>query len=253
MKTWLKDNLLLFLTFTGVLSGFVLGICLRTFDLSQEAILLIAYPGELFMRLLKLMILPLIIASLIAKMNGMIALRTIVYFILTSLLSACVGLVLVIIIHPGNPEVKTLLGSGTTEDKKIDITDNFLDLGRNLIPDNLFRAAFQTAGTKYISDSGMDDLTKILSYRSGTNTLGIIFFCLTFGTVLGSLGKKAQLVIDFFKIIDEVIMKMVNAIMWISPVGISSVICAKILGVANLGSVMSQLALFIITVCSGIF
>jgi len=260
MKTWLKENLLLFLTFTGVLSGFVLGICLRTFDLSQEAILLIAYPGELFMRLLKLMILPLIIASLItgaaslnAKMNGMIALRTIAYFIITSLLSACVGLVLVIIIHPGNPEVKTLLGSGTTEEKKIDITDNFLDLGRNLIPDNLFRAAFQTAGTKYISNSGMEDLTKILSYRSGTNTLGIIFFCLTFGTVLGSLGKKAQLVIDFFKIIDEVIMKMVNAIMWISPVGISSVICAKILGVANLGSVMSQLALFIITVCSGIF
>jgi hypothetical protein len=54
-------------------------------------------------------------------------------------------------------------------------------------------------------------------------------------------------------IIDEVIMKMVNAIMWISPVGISSVICAKILGVVNLGSVMSQLGLFIVTVCSGIF
>ena len=120
MKGWLKENLLLFLTFTGVLSGFVLGILLRTFDLSQETILLIAYPGELFMRLLKLMILPLIIASLItgsaslnAKMNGMIALRTIVYFTVTSLISACVGLVLVIAIHPGNPEVKTLLGSGS--------------------------------------------------------------------------------------------------------------------------------------------
>ena len=92
-----------------------------------------------------------------------------------------------------------------------------------------------------------------LYFRPGTNALGIIFFCLTFGTVLGSLGKKAQLVTEFFKIIDEVIMKMVSAIMWISPVGISSVICAKILGVANLGSVMSQLGLFIITVCSGIF
>ena len=119
MKTWLKENLLLFLTFTGVISGFVLGITLRTFDPSQEAILLIAYPGELFMRLLKLMILPLIIASLItgaaslnAKMNGMIALRTIVYFIVTSLLSACVGLILVVAIHPGNPEVKKVLGSG---------------------------------------------------------------------------------------------------------------------------------------------
>ena len=119
-EAWLKENLLLFLTFTGVLSGFVLGASLRSFNLSQENILLIAYPGELFMRLLKLMILPLIIASLItgaaslnAKMNGMIALRTIVYFTVTSLISACVGLVLVIAIHPGNPEVKTLLGSGS--------------------------------------------------------------------------------------------------------------------------------------------
>jgi len=260
MRNWLNENLLLILTFAGVLGGFLLGIFLRIMDLSEESILLIAYPGELFMRLLKLMILPLIIASLItgaaslnAKMNGMIALRTILYFIATSLISACVGLVLVLIIHPGNPEVKTLLGSGTTVEKKIDIVDNFLDLGRNLIPDNLFRAAFETAGTVYTSGSEAEEPAKVLSYRSGTNTLGIIFFCLTFGTVLGSLGKKAEVVIDFFKVIDEVIMKMVSAIMWISPVGISSVICAKILGVANLSSVMSQLGLFILTVCSGIF
>eukprot|EP00092_Neocalanus_flemingeri_P040388 GFUD01043987.1.p1 GENE.GFUD01043987.1~~GFUD01043987.1.p1 ORF type:complete len:516 (-),score=93.80 GFUD01043987.1:82-1629(-) len=261
VKAWFRENMLLLLTFTGVLSGFVLGTFLRALELSPETILLIAYPGELFMRLLKLMILPLIIASLItgaaglnAKMNGMIALRTIVFFIATSLLSACVGLVLVIALHPGNPETKTLLGSGTTIDKKIDIMDNFLDLGRNLIPDNLFKAAFQTAGTKYVPvPEKFEEFTKNLSYRSGTNTLGIIFFCLTFGTVLGSLGKKAQLVVEFFKIIDEAIMKMVNAIMWISPIGISSVICAKILGVANLGSMMSQLGLFLITVCSGIF
>merc|ERR1712226_1537625 len=82
---------------------------------------------------------------------------------------------------------------------------------------------------------------------------GIIFFCLTFGTVLGSIGRKADPVVNFFRIIDEVIMKMVNGIMWISPVGISSVICAKILGVANLSSVMSQLGMFILTACSGIF
>jgi Na+/H+-dicarboxylate symporter len=54
-----------------------------------------------------------------------------------------------------------------------------------------------------------------LAYRSGTNTLGIIFFCLTFGTVLGSIGKRGRVVIDFFGIIDEVIMKMVYGIMWL--------------------------------------
>merc|ERR1719264_1908919 len=116
---------------------------------------------------------------------------------------------------------------------------------------------FQTAGTKY--EEEMDAATnttnykKVLAYRGGTNTLGIIFFCLTFGTVLGSIGRKAESVITFFRVIDEVIMKMVNGIMWISPIGISSVICAKILGVANLSSVMSQLGLFIVTACSGIF
>ena len=62
---WLKENLLLLLTFLGVISGFVLGLGLRNLSIPADTILLISYPGELFMRLLKLMILPLVIASLI--------------------------------------------------------------------------------------------------------------------------------------------------------------------------------------------
>jgi len=250
------DNLLLILTFSGVVTGVVCGLGLRHYEPSKFTINIIAYPGELFMRLLKLMILPLVIASLItgsaslnAKMSGMIAFRTITYFLLTSLLSATVGLVLVVSIHPGDYTMKQVLGDGNTEAKKTDIVDTFLDLGRNLLPDNLFQAAFQSAGTVFDPESE----AKALIYRNGTNTLGIIFFCLAFGTVLGSLGKKAAGVIEFFAVIDEVIMKMVNIIMWISPVGISSVITAKILSVHNLGVVMSQLGLFLVTVCGGIF
>jgi len=254
LRAWLKENLLLVITFSGVFFGVLIGILLKPLDLSDLTISYVAYPGELFMRLLKLMILPLIIASLVtgaaslnAKMNGMIALRTIVYFLATSLISAVIGMVLVLVIHPGNAETKATLGNGNTESRQVDIVDNFKDLGRNLFPDNLFKASFQTAYTKY------GEHEKELAYRSGTNTLGIIFFCLTFGTVLGSLGKKGRVVIDFFHIIDEVIMKMVYGIMWISPLGISSVICAKILSVSNLGLVMSQLAMFIFTVVFGIF
>ena len=98
----------------------MLGLVLRPLDLSDDVIHLLAYPGELFMRLLKCMILPLIIASLItgaaslnAKMNGMIAMRTITYFLVTSLLSAVVGLALVIAIHPGDPHTKDILGPGS--------------------------------------------------------------------------------------------------------------------------------------------
>jgi len=260
---WLKENLLLVLTFLAVITGFILGITLRELHLSSESIRLVAYPGELFMRLLKLMILPLVIASLItgsaslnAKMNGMIALRTILFFILTSLLSAVVGLCLVVIAHPGDPDTRTDINTTTTNilaDKKGDIMDNFLDLGRNLIPDNLFQAAFETAGTKQFRDPATGEDKRALTYRSGTNTLGIIFFCLTFGTCLGSIGARAKPVIDFWIVIDDVIMRMVNIIMWISPVGIASVISAKILLVSDLASIMSQLGCFILTVCGGIF
>jgi solute carrier family 1 (glial high affinity glutamate transporter), member 2 len=51
-------------------------------------------------------------------------------------------------------------------------------------------------------------------HREGTNTLGIIFFCLVFGTVLGTLGRKARVVVEFFSAVDEVIMKMVTGVMW---------------------------------------
>ena len=120
-KKWLGAHLLLVLTFCSVVLGVILGVSLRVLEPSEEAITLINYPGELFMRLLKLMILPLVVASLItgcaslnAKMSGKIAGRTILYFLTTSLLAATVGLVLVVIIHPG--EAKLVIGRAMGEE-----------------------------------------------------------------------------------------------------------------------------------------
>ena len=56
---------------------------------------------------------------------------------------------MVLIIHPGNPETKSILGDGNTAERKVDIVDNFLDLGRNLFPDNLFQASFQTVSAYF--------------------------------------------------------------------------------------------------------
>ena len=119
VKNWLSENLLLILTFSGVVIGVVGGLALRYWEPDNSTIHLLAYPGELFMRVLKLMILPLVIASLVtgsaslnAKMSGMIAIRTILYFLTTSLISACVGLALVLAVHPGDSRLKESLGEG---------------------------------------------------------------------------------------------------------------------------------------------
>ncbi|CAL4122145.1 unnamed protein product [Meganyctiphanes norvegica] len=276
---WLQRNMLLILTFMGVIVGVTLGLGLRAADPNAITILLISYPGELFIRMLKLMILPLIIASLIsgsaslnADMSGRIVYRTVLYFLATSLLNAILGVVLVIAIHPGSPVTKQVLEGEVTSklDANSNILDGFLDLGRNLFPDNLFQASFQQVHTVYEekqvlirhhNDNSSDfenldfstEMVPQVKYRAGTNTLGIIVFCLVFGSLLGSLGKKGAVVVEFFSVIDMVILKIVTGIMWLSPLGVASVIMSKILSVDNLGTVMSNLGLFIVTVVIGVF
>lgn len=138
---------------------------------------------------------------------------------------------------------------------------------RNVFPDNLFQATFQQAHTVYVtapSMFGANDtvnetgdveakIERIIQYRPGTNTLGIVFFSLVFGTLLGTIGGKGQVVIDFFSAVFDVVMRMVTCVMWLTPVGISSVIAGKILGVEDLALVMAQLMWFIITIAIGVF
>lgn len=99
--------------------------------------MIISYAGELFMRLLKLMILPLVIASLItgsasinAKINGKIALRTLSYFALTSLFNAILGTCLVLLIHPGDPGFNSNDSKMPTITKSLSLMDSVLDIGR---------------------------------------------------------------------------------------------------------------------------
>jgi len=63
---WIKTNLLLVLTVSGVFVGTAIGFVLRPHNLSEETILLISFPGDVLMRMLKMIILPLIISSLIS-------------------------------------------------------------------------------------------------------------------------------------------------------------------------------------------
>ncbi|KAK9881791.1 hypothetical protein WA026_017307 [Henosepilachna vigintioctopunctata] len=272
----LTSNLLFILTLLGVAGGIFMGLILRPLQISNNAILLLSYPGELFMRILKLIILPLIISSLIAasaslnaRLNGTIAVRTLIYFLVTSVINAVLGVILAISLRPGDPDLKLELSEIVRYQhpkSTSSVLDSLLDLGRNIFADNIFQATFQQAYTVYGNqtvqvfnkETGVLDSDKIITirsihYRSGTNTIGIVVFCLAFGTILGTLGKKGQAVIDFFWVIFEVVMKMVTGVIWLTPIGVSSVIAGKILSVSNISVVMYQLGWFIVTVVIGVF
>uniref|UniRef100_A0A674J747 Amino acid transporter n=2 Tax=Terrapene triunguis TaxID=2587831 RepID=A0A674J747_9SAUR len=134
----------------GVILGAVFGSLLRLLPpLDEDLLVLISFPGDILMRMLKMLILPLVISSLIsglagldAKSSGHMGTRAMVYYMSTTVLAAVLGVILVLSIHPGNPKLKTATGAAERSEE-VSSLDAFLDLIRNLFPENLVQACFQ--------------------------------------------------------------------------------------------------------------
>lgn len=75
-----------------------------------------------------------------------------------------------------------------------------------------------TAVKKQIQNvDGMNILgtsNKLASAKSQMTTLGIIVFCTGFGIVISQLGDRARIIVDFFVILEAVIMRLVETLMW---------------------------------------
>ncbi|XP_051992749.1 excitatory amino acid transporter 2a isoform X2 [Xyrauchen texanus] len=272
----ITKNMLLTLTILGVITGSVAGTLLRyASPLPADVIMVISFPGDILMRMLKMVILPLIISSLItglagldAKSSGRLGTRAMVYYMSTTIIAAVLGVVLVLLIHPGNPKLKANLGEGKKNDE-VSSLDAFFDLIRNLFPENLVQACFQQiqtvtnkvevapppptrfgrnatkTATKYV-------IKKSLQFKSGMNVLGIIGFFVAFGICMGKMGEKAKLMVDFFNVLNEIVMKLVGMIMWFSPIGIACLICGKIISINDLEVVARQLGMYMVTVIVGL-
>ena len=165
----LRKNALLILTIIAVCAGIALGFFARTFSISPNsiAIRMINFPGEIFLRGIKLLIIPLITSSLVVGIagnsvvkSGAVARRTLLFFFITTLQSAVLGVILVLIIQPGklnrsllnddetNSTNASSLNSSPPSAPKLSSLDTFMDLIRNLVPDNLIEMCFQIYRSK---------------------------------------------------------------------------------------------------------
>ncbi|XP_032864635.1 excitatory amino acid transporter 5 isoform X3 [Tyto alba] len=150
-----KRNGLLILSVLSVTIGCLLGFFLRTRRLSQQEISYFQFPGELLMRMLKMLILPLVVSSLMsglaaldAKTSSRLGIITVTYYLWTTFVAVIVGIIMVSIIHPGGAAQK----ESTEEGGKpiMSSADALLDLIRNMFPANLVEATFKQYRTKSI-------------------------------------------------------------------------------------------------------
>lgn len=209
----------------GMVLGVAFGFLMVSFSGGKEIVLDWVKPfGTIFINALKLIAVPLILGSLISgvsdlkdisklsKMGG----KTVLIYLMTTVLAVTIGLVLVNSIQPGD---------SITEDTRTELVSNYsqstekykeeaanqqnngpLQALVDLVPDNIIGASSQNK-----------------------NMLQVIFFAIFFGVGLILLPEeKAKPVKDFFASFNEVILKMIDLIMLAAPYGVFALLAALI-------------------------
>uniref|UniRef100_H3BDV8 Amino acid transporter n=1 Tax=Latimeria chalumnae TaxID=7897 RepID=H3BDV8_LATCH len=301
IRSWFENywrrNGLLTLSILSVIAGCLLGFILRTTQLSALEKQYFSFPGELLMRMLKMLILPLITSSLMSglatmdsKACGKMGLITITYYLWTTFMAVAVGIMLVIIIHPGLAVQKD--NSHRSGKPILSSADALLDLiSRNMFPSNLIEASFQQYRTNLIPvvkpfkesqrlsgkplsfvyvvpDDGDPELVQHvvlaitpspdMMYKTvpGTNNemnvLGIVIFSATIGLLLGKMGERGTPLVNVCLCLNEAVMRIVSVAVWYFPFGIVFLIAGKILEMEDPSMIGKKLGLYAVTVVSGL-
>uniref|UniRef100_A0A8C2PMK0 Amino acid transporter n=1 Tax=Cyprinus carpio TaxID=7962 RepID=A0A8C2PMK0_CYPCA len=299
LKGVCKQNGLLILSVLAVVIGCLLGFFLRSKNLSEQEVKYFQFPGELLMRMLKMLILPLVVSSLMsglaaldAKCSSRLGLITVSYYLWTTFLAVVVGIVMVLIIHPGGMAQKE--DSEDSGKPIMSSADALLDLIRNMFPANLVQATFQQYRTNSVpimktpkttmatsltetttrraliygiqDDNGTDiqnfqlDLTPppdvvmrtLPGTSEGMNVLGIVIFSATMGIMLGRMGPNGSALVNFCQSLNEAVLKIVAIVIWYFPFGIVFLVAGKILEMSDPSAMGKKLGFYAITVVMGL-
>ncbi|MDX8396428.1 MAG: dicarboxylate/amino acid:cation symporter [Mariprofundaceae bacterium] len=201
-----------------------------------EAMVSVAWLGELFLTTLKMLIVPLVVASIITGVAGLGDVRklgrmggiSVGYYACTTLIAVSIGLIMANLWQPG---VGVDLGSGGE------------------------------APTPKVGDVGVTDLIlslvhpNIIDAAANMKLLPIIVFCIVLAAALSTLGEKGRSVIAFFEGLNEAMMTIVGWIMVFAPIGVFALIASK-LGSAGGGEAffaqLAGLAKYALAVISGL-
>ena len=184
----------------------------------------ISFLGQIFLRLLKMLIAPLVLTTLISgvcKMGDVnqlktVGIRIVAFYVATSAISAAIGMAFALVSQPGKG-VTDLLTEQTVEAAEYSFLDNFI----SWIPTNIFESL------------------------STGNTLQIIVFAIMAGVILLMLGEHTK---DLVKLIEQgadMMLKMTEVIMKFSPIGIFALIAEMMTTLSS--SMLMQVLNMIIT------
>lgn len=139
-----------------------------------------------------------------------------------------------------------------------------------MFPENIVQACTQQVLTKYnknlikkkhvlgtilnssITEEYVEVIKRELIYINSTNVMGLVVFCIIFGIFISHSKSEAQVLYDFFFVMNELIMKIVALIMWYSPFGILCLVAGNIMKIENMAETAKRLSIYMFTVIVGL-
>ena len=228
----------------GLILGVIVGIVANKLGIAPFISTYIKPFGSAFIRLISMIVVPLVFASLFvgtASLNdirklGRIGGKTIGFYLCTTAVAIVIGLVLANIFKPG---------SGLTKETQEQLLANYADEAAEKIDTALKKPSLGETLIDIIPRNPMEAL-------SGGDMLQIIFFALMLGIAITLIPQdRASPVIKFFDGINEAMIKMVHIIMEFAPYGVFALIAA-IIGEFGLG-ILGPLFKYSIIVIFGLF
>lgn len=220
----------------GMVVGVIFGIAAVHFGWHSFTTDWIKPWGVIFIKLLKLIAVPLIIVSLISGISNLndvsklsrIGLKTIGLYLITTVIAISIGLVVVNITKPGTflPQEKSLEFQQKYAANLKEVAPQDADAGPlsfiiDIVPDNIFGAMTEN-----------------------TSMLQVIFFAILFGISMILLpGAKTTSVKQLIDSLNEIVMKMIHLIMKVAPYGVFALIASITVDVAG-DNVSDTFALF---------
>lgn len=201
----------------------------------SEHVHLVAWMGDIFIKALKMIIIPLIFTSIISGITnvgsgdnlGRLGFKTIAYYLSTSTAALFTGLVIVNIFKPG---VGADLGFANQVEGLGVAKESFGSTLMNIVPDNLFVAMVEN------------------------QMLSIIFFAILMGFFITKTKEKSQkILLGFFDSLFELIMKITLFVIRFTPYGIFGIVAKQIAENNDLGELFSRLGLFMLVVILALF
>lgn len=209
----------------------------------------IQFMGDLFLRALMLVVIPLVFTSIVTGVTSLGDMRTLgrfggwtlAYYLSTTAVAVMIGIVLVETIGPGRNSDDTFayVDPSIVEKGDRSITDTLLQVvtgepdepGSGMVPKNLFQAA------------------------SDGNVLALILFAIALGAAITLVGEAGEPATRFFQSLNEAILRIVRWIIALAPLGIFGLIASKIAevgGAAGFGEEVRRLAWLVATTTLGL-